>query len=53
MQLFTTEGQQVFQSGNETRQASIDVSNIENGIYILRINSQKRVITSKINISHG
>ncbi len=53
MQLFTTEGRQVYQSGKASRQASINVSNLENGIYILKIKSQKGVITKKINISHG
>jgi hypothetical protein len=53
MQLFTAEGRQVFQSGKATRQAGINVSSLGNGIYILKIKSQKGVITKKINILHG
>lgn len=52
IQLLTTEGRQVFQSGNETKQAKIPVSRFENGVYILKINSQKGIVTKKVIISH-
>lgn len=52
MQLFTTEGRQVYQSVKVTKQALIDVSHLENGIYILKINSQKGIVTKKITVSH-
>lgn len=52
VQLFATNGWQVYQSGNETKQAIIPVSHFENGLYILKINSPKGVVTKKVSISH-
>lgn len=52
IQLFTTEGRQVFQLVNETKQAQVPVSRFENGVYILKINSQKGFVTKKVIISH-
>jgi hypothetical protein len=52
LQLFTTKGQQVYQSYNETKQANINVSCFENGVYILKVNSQKGIVTKKVFISH-
>jgi len=50
VQLFTSGGRQVYQSAKETKQAIVDVSQFENGIYILKVNSQKGVVTKKISI---
>lgn len=52
LQLFTSGGRQVFQSIKETKQALIDVSRFENGIYILKVISQKGIVTKKVTISH-
>jgi hypothetical protein len=52
VQLFTSSGRQVFQSAKETKQTFIDVSRFENGVYILKINSQKGIVTKKVFISH-
>jgi hypothetical protein len=52
IQLFTTDGRQVYQSAEVTKQASINVSRFENGLYFLKIKSQKGIITRKVNISH-
>lgn len=51
-QLFTADGRLVYKSTKETKQANINVSRLENGLYTLKINSQKGVITKKVNISH-
>lgn len=52
VQLFTSSGRQVYQSAKETKQAFVDVSGFENGVYILKVNSQKDVVTKKVSISH-
>ncbi len=52
VQLFTADGRLVYKSAKETKQSNINVSRLENGVYILKINSQKGVITKKINVSH-
>ena len=52
LQLFTADGRQVYQSGEETKHASINVSRFESGLYFLKIKSQKGIITRKVNISH-
>jgi len=52
LQLFAPDGQQVYQSSNQTKQANINISCFENGVYILKINSQKAIVTKKIFISH-
>lgn len=52
LQLLTTRGQLVYQSANESQQANINVACFESGIYILKINSQKGIVTRKVFISH-
>lgn len=52
IQLFTLEGLQIYNSELATGHNSIDVSSFKNGIYVLRIESSKGIITRKINISH-
>jgi hypothetical protein len=52
LQLVTADGQLVYQSAKETFQASIDVSPFENGLYFLRIKSQKGIITEEVSILH-
>ncbi|MDO9256065.1 MAG: choice-of-anchor J domain-containing protein [Bacteroidales bacterium] len=52
LQLFAADGRQVYQSNKVTKQAELNVSCLENGFYILKINSQKGVITKRVNISH-
>lgn len=52
VQLFTADGRLVYKSAKETKQTNINVSNLENGVYILKVNSQKGIITKKINVSH-
>jgi len=52
VQLFTVDGRLVYKSAKETKQTNINVSRLENGVYILKINSQKGVITRKVNVSH-
>lgn len=52
VQLFTADGRMVYKSAKETKQANINVFGLENGVYILKINSQKGTITKKVNIMH-
>lgn len=52
VQLYAADGRQVYRSAKETKQASINVSHLENGVYFLKINSQKGIITRKVNVSH-
>jgi hypothetical protein len=52
VQLFTTDGRLAYKSAKETKQTNINVSRLVNGVYILKINSQKGIITKKINVSH-
>lgn len=52
LQLFTTDGRKVYQSAKESKQAEINVSSLENGLYVLKINSPKWIITKQVNISH-
>jgi hypothetical protein len=52
VQLFTSSGRLVYQSVKETKQAIIDVTRFENGVYILKVISQKGVVTKKASISH-
>jgi len=52
VQLFSADGRLVYKSAKETKQSNIDVSNLENGVYMLKFNSQKGIITSKVNVSH-
>lgn len=52
LQLFTASGRQVYQSAEETNQARIDVSRFEDGLYFLKIKSQKGIIVKKVTISH-
>lgn len=53
IQLFTADGRQVFYSANQSGQACLNVSNFENGIYILSIQSPQGILTRKIHIWHG
>lgn len=52
VQLFTADGRMVYKSVKESRQANINVSGLESGVYILKINSQKGTLTKKVNISN-
>jgi hypothetical protein len=52
LQLFTPDGRRVYQSTAGTNSANIDVSHYANGVYFLKINSQKGNITRKVNIMH-
>jgi hypothetical protein len=52
VQLFTADGRLVYKSTKETKLANINVSRLGNGVYILKINSQKGIITKKVNILH-
>ena len=52
VQLFTSDGRPVYQSAKKTKQTFVDVSRFENGVYILKINTQKEVFTEKVSISH-
>jgi hypothetical protein len=52
LQLFTSEGKKVFQSDDNTKQADINISRFESGVYFLKIKSQKGISTTMVNISH-
>lgn len=52
LQLFTADGRQVYQSPKETKQAHIDVSRLQEGLYFLKIKSSKGIIARKFNILH-
>jgi hypothetical protein len=52
VQLFTMSGRLVYQSVKEAKQTLIDVSRFENGVYILKVISQKGVVPKKVSISH-
>ncbi len=52
VQLYTAEGRLVYQSANETKLTNINVSRLENGLYILKINSHKGITIKKVTISH-
>ncbi len=53
VQLFTMDGREVYSTDKVSKQTDINVSHFENGVYILRIQSQKGMITKKVSISHG
>lgn len=52
LKMFTVDGRQVFQVAEVSKQVSVNVSTFENGVYVLRIESPKGIITKKVNISH-
>jgi len=50
IQLFTIDGRLVYHSAKETKQVPINVSCFENGVYILKINSDKGIVARKVYI---
>jgi hypothetical protein len=52
LQLFTTDGRQIYQSKGKAKQVNINVSGFESGIYFLKIKSPEGIITRKVYISH-
>jgi len=52
MQLFSSDGCEVYRTIKATNQKSINISSLKNGVYLLRIESSKGIVTKKINISH-
>jgi hypothetical protein len=52
MQLFSADGREVYRTIKATNQKSINISSLKNGVYMMRIESSKGILTKKINISH-
>ena len=52
IELIAADGRQVYRTDKVTNQKSINVSSFKNGVYLLRLQSAKGIVTKKINISH-
>lgn len=50
VELFSSDGRTVFMTKNINAELNIDVSNFENGFFILKIESNEKIIFRKINI---
>jgi len=52
IQLFTSDGRQVYQADGVSQQTHIMVSGFKNGIYVLKIKSERGIINKKVYISN-
>lgn len=52
IQLISAEGREVYRSDDVTNQKTINVSDLQNGVYLLRLESKKGILTRKIRVFH-
>lgn len=52
IQLYNMDGRLVYQTNKANKVISINVTDIESGVYMLKIKTQNDLITQKVNVSH-